>query len=217
MTLIASLISATIIFLGSVWIIFESVQKLIDPPEIKPAGMLIIACFGLLFNGLAMLKSKGQKSILSQVVSLHFLEDTLGWLAVLVGSVFIIIFKIFWLDPVLAILIAIYSIYNSSKLMISTAKMLIQAVPENVDCHKIKSELTAIPLVTNLHDLHIWTMDGEKNVLSLHLVLSKNSSLEDINKIKNEAKHRLQHANIFHSTIEIEIGDEDCEQLECAM
>ena len=153
--LVASLFSATVILLGSLYILIESIMKLNNPSEVKPAGMLGLACLGLLFNGYAMIKSSKGKSLISQVTSLHFLEDTLGWLAVLVGSLFILLFNWTWLDPVMAIMIAIYSLYNASRLLIKTGKVMIQSVPENVNLEQIGLTLKKIELVEEIGRAHV--------------------------------------------------------------
>ena len=215
--LVASLFSSTVILLGSLYILIESILKLNNPSEVKPAGMLGLACLGLLFNGYAMVKSSKGKSLISQVTSLHFLEDTLGWLAVLVGSLFILLFNWTWLDPVMAIMIAIYSLYNASRLLIKTGKVMIQSVPENVNLEQIGLTLKKIELVEDYHDLHVWSTDGEKNILTVHLVAALELDINQINEIRILAKKQLTDLNIDHATIEVESRNSDCIQANCTV
>lgn len=108
----------------------------------------------------------------SQSIMLHLLEDVLGWAAVLIGSVVIYFTGWNWIDGVLTIGIALFIGFNASKNLVRTIKVMLQSVPENVNLHQLQTELQQIEGVTNIHDIHVWTLDGSYNVGSLHAVVS---------------------------------------------
>lgn len=88
--------------------------------------------------------------------------------------------------------------------------ILLQGRPETVNEAEIRKQVLAIPGVKDLHDLHFWTMDGQYNVMTLHVVVEQAQSVEQRERIKKDVKHSLQHLEIQHSTVEIESEDADC-------
>ena len=117
----------------------------------------------------------------------------------------------------MAIMIAVYSLYNASKLLIKTGKVMIQSVPENVNLEAIGQTLKSTNLVENFHDLHVWSIDGEKNILTVHLVIPKELSISQINDLKNQVKSNLKDLNINHATIEVESNNSSCDMIECSV
>lgn len=207
-SLLGALINALILVGGSVYIITETVERLQNPEPTNAGGMIILAIVGVLFNGAAVLKLQKGESLNEKVVSLHLLEDVLGWVAVLVGSVIMYFFDLPIIDPILSLLIAVYVLYNAFRNLQSTMKVLLQAVPDNTNLDEIKAYFGKLSDVISFHDLHLWSMDGKYNVLTVHLV--KQKEVSDHN-LKGKIRHDLQHLGISHTTIELEYEGEHCE------
>jgi len=124
----------------------------------------------------------------------------------LIGAVIIYFTGWKWIDGVLTIGIALYVGFNAIKNVIATVKVMLQSVPENVDVNQLTKELNQIEGVTNIHDVHVWGLDGNYNVGSLHAVTS---TLEHVimNKIiKVMQKHKVQ-----HPSVQIETYNSSCE------
>jgi cobalt-zinc-cadmium efflux system protein len=172
--------------------------------------MVALAVLGIAVNGYALVRLKKGGSINEKVVALHFLEDVLGWVAVLAGSIVMLVADVPILDPILSILIAGYILYNVFKNLKATFRILLQRIPESLNEDSIRKKVLSVPGVKDLHDLHFWTMDGEYNVMTLHVVVDRNQSVVEREKIKNDVKHGLQHLDIQHATVEIESEDEVC-------
>ncbi len=209
-SLLGAFINAMVLVIGSVFILQEAIQRLARPEQANAKGMFILALIGIVVNAVAMLRLRSGNSINERVVSLHFLEDVLGWVAVLIGSVVMIFVNVPVLDPVLSMLIAGYILFNVYKNLRRAFRIILQGIPENVDVEEIKTKIRSIPGITDVHDMHTWSMDGHYNVMTLHLVLQPSIPLAELEHLKHEVRHQLQHLNIQHLTIETEFADQPC-------
>jgi cobalt-zinc-cadmium efflux system protein len=210
-SLLGAFINSLILIVSSIFIIRESVLRLFEPEAPDAKGMLVLAVIGIAVNGYALIRLKKGGSINERVVALHFLEDVLGWVAVLLGSLVMIVADVPVLDPVLSLAIACYILYNVYKNLKATFRILLQGRPESVNEQDIREKILAIPGVKDLHDLHFWTMDGQYNVMTLHVVVDGNQSVDQREGIKQEVKHTLQHLDVQHSTVEIESENAHCQ------
>ncbi|MBP9477224.1 MAG: cation transporter [Sebaldella sp.] len=202
--LIGAVINSVILFIGSIFIIIEAAKRIGEPQEVESLGMIFLAVIGVLVNGLAALKLKSTKKITERTVMLHLLEDVLGWVAVLIASICIWLFNITFLDPILSLLIAAFILSNVYKNFKETAKIFLQAVPDGYDILNLQVKMKRIKGVLDIHDIHLWSLDGVNNIISLHCVVIKDLDIEKVNKIKLKLKRYLNHIRINHATIEIE-------------
>lgn len=209
-SLLGAFINSTILIVGSILIIRESLGRMANPQQPDAAGMIVLAVFGIAVNGYAMLRLRKGGSINEKVVALHFVEDVLGWIAVLIGSIVMMFADVPILDPILSLLIAAYILFNVFRNLQSTFRILLQRKPETINELSIREQILSIRGVTDLHDLHYWTMDGRYNVMTLHVVVNRNQTIDDFERIKKEVKHELQHMDVQHMTVEIETEDENC-------
>ncbi len=147
-----------------------------------------------------------------KVISLHLLEDVLGWVAVFIVSIVMIFTEANILDPILSALITLYILRGVLKNLKETALIFLQATPQNLDTSKVNQEIKKQSNICGIHDTHIWSLDGEKNILSSHIVINKNSSKEDIKEVKHTLKDKLNDIGISHATLEIEFVDEECNE-----
>lgn len=214
-SLVGAIINSTVLTVGSIIMIREAIPRFFDPQEVNVTGMLFLAVLGIFFNGLAVFRLRKQKSINKRVVYLHLMEDVLGWIAVLIGAIVMYFVNAPFIDPLLSVLIAIYILYNAIKNIRAMIKIVMQGTPSDVNLDSISKYLSALPEIANFHDLHVWTMDGEYHVLTVHLVLKtemkQNSSIE----LKSKIRKDLHNLNIEHATLEFESKDEDCLLVEC--
>ena len=206
-SLLSSVILSGILLVGSILILVEAIGRLFNPQEVNAQGMLWLAILGIIVNGLAALSVKRGKTLNERAVFLHIMEDVLGWIGVLVISIVMIFVNLPILDPILSISITIWVLYNVYKNLKATFNILLQAFPKNVDVKKLTKEIEAIDNVISIHDLHIWTQDGNSHVMTLHIVAEKNYETIKI-KVRGIAKT----FNIDHVTIELEDKYSSCEE-----
>lgn len=207
-SLIGAIINALVLFTGSVIIIVETIPRLINPVQSDAKGMFIFAIVGILVNGYAMVRMRSGKTLNERVVTLHMLEDVLGWVAVLVGSAVMYFFDIPIIDPLLSLAISAFILFNVFKNLRSVVRVILQGVPEGIDVGEIESRLVEEAGVESVHDTHIWTMDNSYHILSVHVVVCPGC---DVMVIKRRVKDiLLADFAIGHATIETESCDEEC-------
>lgn len=221
-SVLSAVIVSAILVTGSIFMIREAILSFSEPNEIHTTGMLLLALVGIAANGLAFLKIKNEGKSLqaahehehgahdhehgskkrhqhanpnSQAVMLHLLEDVLGWVAVLIGAVIIYFTGWIWVDSVLTLGIASYIIFNAIKNLCSTAKILMQGTPVNLNLEKLKTAVINIPEVEEIKSLRVWTLDGAQHVASTILIIKKEVAndqdlLQNIQKVfsKNTVK-----------------------------
>lgn len=208
-SLLGAFITSIVLTVGSIFIISEAIQRFANPQQPDTKGMLILALIGIAVNGAAMLRLKKGNSLSEKAVSLHFLEDVLGWVAVLIGALVMTFVNVPWLDPILSIGIASFILFNVYKNIRSVLKIILQAVPENLSEIELKKQLAEFIEIIEIHDIHSWSMDGSYNVVTFHAVLTENKTQSELEQLKRKIKDKLLHTNINHITIEFEI--QNCE------
>jgi len=177
--------------------------------------MMYLAILGIIVNGIAVLRLRKGTSLNEKAVYLHMLEDVLGWIAVLVVSIVMIFVDAPILDPILSIGITIWVLFNVYKNLKKTFRILLQEVPLGIDINKAKNAIVEIDGIISVHDLHIWSLDGENNIISLHAVLPDNFSGKTQQDLKIEIRETCDRFNIQHATIEFETEGEECVFEEC--
>ena len=207
-SLVGAFINAIVLSVGSILIIIESVPRLFKPEIADYKGMLYLAVLGIAVNGIAMFRLRKGHSINEKVVSLHFLEDVLGWVAVLIGALVMLFYHVPVIDPILSILIAFYVLYNVVRNLIPAIRIILQGVPYGVDETPIKNSLLEDPRVESVHDLRLWSLDGMQHVLSVHIVVSSNLDLKTAEQLKENLKEGLKKHGISYATIEVEFAPE---------
>ncbi len=213
-SLLGAVINSIVLVVGSVFILYTAIPRLWEPQVAKPEGMMILAVVGIIFNGAAVLKLQKGTSINERVVSLHLLEDVLGWVAVLIGGALIYFFDWQIIDPLLSVGITCFILFNVYRNLSDSFRVFLQGKPHGMDLEKLKSEMEALELVTEIHDLHIWTMDGEYTVATLHVV-TESEKVPEHENLRIKIKELLHKENIEHVTIEIHLPNDDCEFEDC--
>lgn len=211
-SLLGALIAGLVLLVGSIIIIYNAVPRLIRPEQPDAFGMMWLAILGVIVNGAAMLKLRKGTSINEKVVSLHMLEDVLGWVAVLIGSIIMQFYDVPILDPILSLLIAAYVLVNVFKNLKTSLHIFLQGTPEEISIAEINRAVTALNGVKSVHDCHVWTLDGEYNLCSLHVVVeNENLTLNETENIKNEIRDLLHDKfNLEHITLELETETANC-------
>jgi cobalt-zinc-cadmium efflux system protein len=210
-SVLGAVINSFVLVIGSMLVLNETIPRLFKPEAAHVRGMLILAVVGIIVNGAAVLRLKKGSSVNERVVSLHLLEDVLGWGTILIGSVVMSIVYLPILDPILAVIITFYVLFNVFKNLKISFRIFLQAVPEDTNMDIIKKKISNLPGVANVHDIHTWSLDGEYNILTIHLVLKNVIITREIKKIKERVKNLLKDLKINHVTIETEFEDECCD------
>ncbi len=209
-SVLGSIINAIVLIVGSVLILNEAIPRLFDPVQPNAEGMIYLAIAGIIVNVIAAYRLSHGHSLNEKVVYLHLLEDVLGWTATLIAAIIMQFRNIPELDPILSIGISIFILYNVFKNLRKAIKIILQGTPEEIDPDAIHQVLQTIPEIRQTHDCHIWSMDGQYHILSIHAVVDENKTMQELAIIKSRAKELLKDCHIDHATIEFETSEEDC-------
>ncbi len=215
-SLLGAVINSFILVIGSMVVLNEAVPRIFNPQEIHAGGMLILALVGIMINGAAVWRLKRGGSLNEKVLSLHLLEDVLSWTAILIGSIVMNFVYIPLLDPLLSLLVTFYVLFNVFKNLKTGFRIFLQAAPDNINIEEIKEKIVKLPGISGVHDIHSWSLDGEYNILTIHLVLKDAVAAAEIKKIKDRVKGSLTDLHISHATIETEFAGECCDLANCA-
>ena len=205
-----SLITLVILLLGSAFVIYESIKRLFNPVTINYDGMIIFAIFGVIVNLVATLVTRKGDSLNQKSVNIHMLEDVLGWIVVLIGSILMKFTDITYIDSILSIIVALFILINCAIQFKRIVDIFLEVTPNNVDIEELQKHLLKIEGVKDIHHIHIRSIDGFNNFATLHVVVDKYDP-----KIKDKVKEELAEHNIAHSTVEEELVDEDCFDKTC--
>lgn len=207
---VGAIISSIVLLTGSIFIVVETIPRLINPVRPDTQGMIYLGILGVVINGIAAYRLQKGHSITERAVYLHLLEDVLGWVATLIGAVVMHYTDFVVLDALLSILIAIFILFNVYKNLRHGFQIILQGTPADLDIQKIHDTLMSTEGVLSFHDCHVWSMDGQYHVLSVHLVTNE-ISMDAIEEMKKSVRNRLKPIGINHSTLEVEKENADCE------
>lgn len=209
-SVIGSIITTLILLLGSVAVIYNATVRFFNPVEVNYDGMIIFAVVGTVINLCAAFFTKNGDSLNQKAVNLHMIEDVLGWVVVLIGAIFMRFTDISILDSVLSIIVALYIFINALKGLKDAVDLFLEKTPNNVSVKDIKTHLSNIDGIIDVHHIHIWSMDGYNNYASMHVVTE-----EEPQTAKAKIREELKEHNIYHVTLELETKDEKCSEEYC--
>lgn len=207
---LGALITGVVLIAGLGFIGFEAVQRLRSPEEVRAPGVIALAVVGVIFNGAAVWRLSGGHSLNEQMARWHLLEDTLGWVAVLVGGIAMTIWHVPILDPLLALLIAAIVLWNVVWNLKKVAHIFLQGAPPGFDPAAFERQLAELPHFVSCHHTNTWTLDGERHVFSTHLVLAAAATRDDIVAVKRRVHELLREHHFEHITLDIELAGERC-------
>jgi len=212
-SIIGAIITNTILIIGSIFIIYKSIKRIINPIVINYNGMIIFAIVGFTINLTAAYVTREGDSLNQRVVNLHMLEDVLGWLVVLIGSILIKFTEFYLIDAIMSILVATFILYNALKSYKEVLDLFLEKTPSNIDIEEIKKHLLEIKDIINIHHVHIWSIDGINNYATMHVV----TDIKNTNKLKEQIKEELKEHGIAHTTIEFEEKNYECTEINCVI
>ena len=207
--ILAAVINSSVLVAISVYLIYQAVLRFQHPEPIKGVLMMVVASIGLAANiaGTLLLKRDAKTSMNIRSSYFHLLSDAVSSVAVITGGLAIVLWNIYWIDPILTILISIYITRESYKILFEAMHVLMEGAPLDISINEIQSAVEELDEVENIHHVHIWTV-GENDVhLEAHIdvpdmMISKSNKLGD--KIENLLKNKF---GINHITLQFE-----CEQ-----
>ena len=201
-SLLGALVTSVILITGSILVILENIAKIFHPQSVNDEGIFWLGIIAITINVLASLVIRKGQTKNESILSLHFLEDTLGWVAVILMAIVLRFTDWYILDPLLSIAISFFILSKALPRFWSTLKIFLDAVPEGVDIQKIKTDLAELDHVASINQLNLWTMDGlEKNAI-VHVCLKE---MEHMETCKESIRIFLKDCGFQNITIEVDV------------
>ncbi|MCY7083407.1 cation diffusion facilitator family transporter [Streptococcus oralis] len=200
-SLLGAMLTAVILMIGSVLVILENVTKIVHPQPVNEEGILWLGIIAVAINVLASLVVRKGKTKNESILSLHFLEDTLGWLAVILMAIILRYTDWYILDPLLSLVISIFILSKAIPRFWSTLKIFLDAVPEGVETSDLEKDLEALPNVKSVNQLSIWSMDGLENNAVVHICIW---DWEQMMETKEVVRQFLEERGVQNITIEVD-------------
>jgi cobalt-zinc-cadmium efflux system protein len=172
--------------------------------------MIVFAVIGVCVNlGAALLTREGD-SLNQKAVNLHMLEDVLGWIVVLIGAVVMRFTNFSLIDPLMSIGVAIFILVNAFANLREAMELFLEKAPRGINVEDLGTHIQEIEGVLGVHHIHVWSMDGQNNYATMHVVAEG-----DPHDIKDRVRRELAEHGIGHVTIELEAKDEHCHEESC--
>jgi len=215
-TIIVSFFNALVLFIAVGFIGYEAIMRFIHQEAVEGGTMAWVAFAGIGINGFTawlFVKDK-DKDLNVKGAYLHMAVDAIVSFGVVVSGIIIYFTKLYWIDSVVSLIVAIIILRGTWSLLIDSLRLEMDGVPKEMDLEKIKQELMKAQGVVDVHHIHVWALSTTENALTAHLVIDQNS-VSTFDSIKHDLRHRLEHLSISHSTFEPEFSDEKCLHVDC--
>lgn len=199
--ILAAAANALMLFGIAIFIFIEAWHRFVSPPDIKTGPMLVVAVLGLAINvaGIFVLRSDQGKNLNVHGAYLEVLSDALGSVGVIVAALVIRFTGWKPVDPILAVAIGLWVLPRTWRLLNRSLHILLEGTPEGVDLSAIQREFAALPDVSDVHDLHVWSLTSGEHSLTVHLTVTR----PDLSRVRAAQDIARRHG-IGHATIQLE-------------
>lgn len=208
--ILAAVINGATLLAVAIFIFYEAVERIFNPPEVASYGMLIIAVIGLIVNIIvAYIMHRGgdtENNLNMRAAFLHVIGDLLGSVGAIIAALLMIFFDFTWADTVASVLVAVLILISGFRVTKASLHVLMEGTPANVNIEKVIEKIKTFPEVESLHDLHVWSVTSGQNVLSCHITVDEKMTVGESEGLLRELEHALEHENIKHVTIQVETG-----------
>lgn len=210
--IIAALFNASVLVGTGFFLIIEAAQRVIEPEPVDSAIVIVLALLGVIFNAASVLliKDDAHHNINVRSAYLHLMTDVMTSVAVLLGGVAMYYYQLYWIDPLVSVLIALYLIYAAYAILKESTGILMQFTPQHIDLALIEKEISQHPQLHNIHHIHLWQLNDHELFFEGHLDFKENLSLEEVMHICEKIEKKIKESfNITHVTLQSEYLKED--------
>jgi len=216
-SILTALFNAVILLVSIGAIAYEAIHRFFNPEPVPGITIAFVAAAGIFINGLTaflFLKDK-DKDLNIRSAYLHLLADALVSLGLVVAGIIIYYTHWYWLDPVLSVVIAAVILVGTWSLLRDSLRLSLDGVPAEINMQKIRELAMGVEGVLGIHHLHVWAISTTQNALTAHLIVDAGKTMQEVDGIKHELKHRLEHEHIQHITLETETQLAKCSEADC--
>ncbi len=204
--ILAASFNASVLVIVSIYLFYKAAGRFIHPVKIEGTMMFIVAGIGLSANLIStlLLRSHASDNINIKSAYLHLLSDSISSAGVIVGGLLIKFFNLYWIDPLLTVVIGIYIIIEAVKIFLDTTHILMEGTPSGVDPDEIERKVTSLPDVLGVHHLHVWSVSEKSVALEAHITV-KDMMISRAEDVLSKVEELLEKEfGINHSTLQLE-------------
>lgn len=203
-SVLSAAVNGIILLLGSLYVIYEAIQRIFNPEPVEAGGMLVLAVFGVIVNSYAAFRLSKSDGLNPKMVMLHLLEDVLGWVAVFIVSVILLFKPWYVLDSVLSILVALIILRGVYKNLLKVGYIFLQKFPDGIELDQIKQEIESLEPVESVHAFKGWSIDESNYYLRFHVLVPGEMTINKVDLLRERIKLLLKAHAVSYSTIEFE-------------
>jgi cobalt-zinc-cadmium efflux system protein len=205
--ILAALLNAVILIVMSIFLFLEAYERFREPRPLNSMIMILVALIGLLANlyAVLILKKDIHKSINVKAAYIHLVGDTVSSVLVVVGGLLIQLRQIYWIDPVITVLISVYIIREALLILWEAVNILMQSTPGDLDLEDVRQKVEENPEINNIHHMHAWMLTDRQVHFEAHVELARDLNLSQAKKIHQQIETMLKKKfRISHVTLQLE-------------
>jgi cobalt-zinc-cadmium efflux system protein len=205
--ILAALLNAVILLVIIVYLFIEAFHRLKNPEPIRGMIMFVVAVTGFAGNlvSVLLLRRDSVKNINIKAAYIHLLGDTISSVLVILSAVLIYFFRLFWIDPLVTILLGIYLLKETWEILRQAIGILMQETPQGLDLAAIKKELESLPEIENIHHVHAWNLTDREIHFECHVDLKEDIKVSDTGSVNEKIRAILSNRfGIAHVTVQHE-------------
>lgn len=205
--IIAALFNAVTLIAICIYLLYEAYLRFANPEPVKSIPMFVVAFIGLVANlvSVFLLQKHSKDNLNIRAAYLHLIGDTMSSVAVIVGGVLMYFYELYWIDPLITVLISLYIIKETYAVLYETYKILMQSTPFNIEISLVVDELMKIPKIKGVHHVHIWNLTDREIHFEGHLDVDEDMKVSESQAIIDTAQQILaKQFDIGHTTLQVE-------------
>ncbi len=204
--ILAALFNSLILVGIGIFLIVEAAHKLFHHEPIESSWVIWLGILSIVLNAISvfLIKEDSHENINIKAAYLHLLTDVMTSVAVVIGGILMTLWKVYWVDPLISILIALYLMKSAVSLVKESATILMQFAPQSIDMDEIVHLIENEPEIDNVHHIHIWQLDDKNVFFEAHIDFKEDLLLSKCTKILDKLEEKLQKAGISHVTLQCE-------------
>ena len=214
--ILAALFNASVLIGIAIFLIIEAFHKFYHPEAINSLWVIGLGTLSIVLNTASVLlvKEDAHDNMNVKAAYLHLLTDVMTSIAVVLGGILMYYFGVFWIDPLISAMIALYLIWASFGLVKESSAILMQFTPKGIDIDEVVQAIEAEPEIADVHHIHIWKLDDNHIHLEAHLDFNDDVALTISNQVINRLEKKLYESfEIEHTTFQCEYDRDDRKEI----
>lgn len=202
---LAAFTNGIVLLLISIVLFIEAIERFWSPSEISGQIMLVVAIIGLVANVISMLvmHQDGQENLNVRSTFIHMMSDALSSVAVVVGAIFIYLWHITWIDPLMTLLVSLFIFHEAWELTMKAANVLMESNPD-INLDQVNKIVLSFPEIKNIHHVHLWRYSDRYVMLDAHVNVAPDLTAKQIEQINQQISRKLQVLGINHTNFQVE-------------